>query len=127
MQLLVTERFRRAYRSLSAQDRKRVQKALCLTEGDQRHPSLRVSHIQGTEKVWEPRASKSLRTTSEVHDVTLVLRNVGHHQDALRSPWVRQGPGRSRLTPLDRGRLGRGWSNELPSGLRVSRSTKEQG
>jgi len=86
MQLLLTERFRRAYRSLSAQDRQRVQKALRLIESDLRHPSLRVKRIQGTDRLWEARASRSLRITFEVDAKTLTLRNVGHHQDALRNP-----------------------------------------
>jgi mRNA-degrading endonuclease RelE of RelBE toxin-antitoxin system len=84
MQLLLTERFRRAYRALSVQDRKRVQKALHLMAADLRHPSLVVKRIQGTTKIWEARASRSLRITFEVDGQTLVLRNVGHHQRALR-------------------------------------------
>jgi len=84
MQLLLTERFRRAYRALSEQDRKRVQKALHLMAADLRHPSLVVKRIQGTTKIWEARASRSLRITFEVDGQTLVLRNVGHHQRALR-------------------------------------------
>ena len=84
MQLLLTERFRRAYRALSVQDRKRVRKALHLMAGDLRHPSLVVKRMQGTTKIWEARASRSLRITFEVDGQTLVLRNVGHHQSALR-------------------------------------------
>lgn len=86
MRLLVTERFRRAYRSLSPQDRKRVQKALRLMTGDLRYPGLRIKHIQGTAKIWEARASRSLRITFEVEGEDLILRNVGHHDDALRKP-----------------------------------------
>jgi mRNA-degrading endonuclease RelE of RelBE toxin-antitoxin system len=84
MQLLLTERFRRAYRALSVQDRKRIQKALHLMAGDLSHPSLVVKRVQGTTKIWEARASRSLRITFEVDGRTLVLRNVGHHQNALR-------------------------------------------
>ena len=86
MRLLVTERFRRAYRSLSPQDRKRVQKALRLMTEDLRYPGLRIKRIQGTAKIWEARASRSLRITFEVEGEDLILRNVGHHDDALRKP-----------------------------------------
>ena len=76
MRLLLTDRFRRAYRSLSPQDRKRVQ----------RYPGLRVKRLQGTAGIWEARASRSPRITFKVEGEDLTLRNVGHHDDALRKP-----------------------------------------
>ena len=86
MRLLLTDRFRRAYRSLSPQDRKRVQKALLLISEDLGYPGLRVKRLQGTAGIWEARASRSLRITFEVEGQDLTLRNVGHHDDALRKP-----------------------------------------
>jgi mRNA-degrading endonuclease RelE of RelBE toxin-antitoxin system len=86
MRLLLTDRFRRAYRSLSPQDRKRVQKALLLMSEDLRYPGLRVRRVQGTGGIWEARASRSLRITFEVEGEDLILRNVGHHDDTLRKP-----------------------------------------
>jgi mRNA-degrading endonuclease RelE of RelBE toxin-antitoxin system len=86
MRLLLTDRFRRAYRSLSPQDRKRVQKALLLMSEDSRYPGLRVRRVQGTGGIWEARASRSLRITFEVEGENLTLRNVGHHDDTLRKP-----------------------------------------
>jgi len=86
MRLVLTERFRRAYRSLSSQDRKRVQKALHLMAEDLRYPGLRVKRVQGTTKIWEARAGRSIRLTFEVEGTDLILRNVGQHDDALRQP-----------------------------------------
>ncbi|MFV2045103.1 MAG: hypothetical protein ACC700_17945 [Anaerolineales bacterium] len=86
MRLLVTERFRRRYRSLSQEDQKRVQKALRQMAEDLRYPALRIKRIQGTAKIWEARASRSLRITFEVEGEHLILRNVGHHDAALRKP-----------------------------------------
>jgi len=86
MRLVLTERFRRAYRSLSSEDRKRVQKALRLMAEDLRYPGLRVKRVQGTTGIWEARASRSIRLTFQVEGTDLILRNVGQHDDALRKP-----------------------------------------
>jgi hypothetical protein len=53
---------------------------------DLRYPALRVKRIQGTSKIWEARASRSLRITFAVEGEDLILRNVGHHDAALRKP-----------------------------------------
>jgi len=86
MRLILTERFQRAYRSLASEDRKRVQKALRQMAGDLRYPGLRVKRVQGTTKIWEARAGRSIRLTFEVEGTDLILRNVGQHDDALRKP-----------------------------------------
>ncbi len=86
MPLRVTRRFKRSYRSLSQKDQKRVQKALRQMADDLRYLSLRVKRIQGTSKIWEARASRSLRITFEVEGENLILRNVGSHDAALRKP-----------------------------------------
>ena len=86
MPLRVTRRFKRSYRFLSQEDQKRVQKALRQMADDLRYPSLRVKHIQGTSKIWEARASRSLQITFEVEGENLILRNVGSHDAPLRKP-----------------------------------------
>jgi mRNA interferase RelE/StbE len=86
MRLLLTNRFRRAYRSLSEKDRIQVQKALRLMTEDLRYPGLRVKRIQGTAKIWEARASRSLRITFEMQGEDLILRNVGRHDETLQQP-----------------------------------------
>ena len=86
MRLQVTARFRRAYAALSAEDQKQVQKALRTMAEDLRHPGLRVKRIQGTERIWEARASRSLRITFETEGDAIVLRNVGRHDEALGRP-----------------------------------------
>lgn len=86
MQLLLTERFRRAYSSLEAVDQDRVKKALRLMAKDMKYPSLRVKKIQGTKGIWEARASRSIRITFQIDEGSIVLRNVGPHDEALRNP-----------------------------------------
>lgn len=86
MQLLLTERFRRAYTSLEAVDQDRVKKALRLMTEDLKYPSLRVKKIQGTKGIWEARASRSLRITFQIEEWSILLRNVGQHDEPLRNP-----------------------------------------
>jgi mRNA interferase RelE/StbE len=85
MKLVLTDRFRRAYAELSSEDRKRVQKALRFMSDDLRHPSLRVKRIQGTQGIWEARASRSLRITFQFNN-DIILRNVGRHDQTLSKP-----------------------------------------
>ncbi len=83
MRFVVARRFRRAYRKLSPEDRKRVGLALRRIAEDPRHPGLHVKRMQGTRGIWEARASRSLRITFEMKGDDLVLRKVGHHDEAL--------------------------------------------
>ena len=86
MRLLLTARFQRAYAALSPGDQKQVQKALRMMGSDLRHPGLGVKRIRGTRGIWEARASRALRITFETEGESIVLRNVGPHDEALASP-----------------------------------------
>ena len=86
MGLFLTDRFKKAYQSLAADDQGRIQKAIRLISGDLRHPGLRVKRIKGTQGIWEARASKSLRITFETEGDALILRNVGRHDQTLKKP-----------------------------------------
>jgi len=86
MPFVLTERFRRAYRALTDEDQKRVQRALRRMSEELRHPGLRVKRIRGTHGIWEARASRALRLTFEVDGDKIVLRNVGSHDATLKKP-----------------------------------------
>jgi mRNA-degrading endonuclease RelE of RelBE toxin-antitoxin system len=86
MQLLLTARFQRAYAVLSLEDQKQVQKALRRMSEDLRYPGLGVKRIRGTRGIWEARASRALRITFETEGESIILRNVGRHDEALGSP-----------------------------------------
>lgn len=86
MAFVLTERFRRAYRSLTTEEQKRVQNALRRMSEDLRHPGLRVKRVRGTHGIWEARASRALRFTFEVEGDKIVLRNVGSHDATLKKP-----------------------------------------
>jgi mRNA-degrading endonuclease RelE of RelBE toxin-antitoxin system len=86
MRLLYTDRFRRAYVGLADREAELVAKALRLLAEDLRHPSLRVKKMQGTDRIWEARASRSLRVTFEIQEDRVLLRNVGAHDATLKNP-----------------------------------------
>lgn len=86
MQFVRTERFKRAYRLLEADEQALVRKALQQLAADRSYPGLRVKRIQGAERIWEMRAGRDIRITFEIEPDAYVLRNVGHHDTALRNP-----------------------------------------
>ena len=86
MRLRYTERFRRAFASLTETDAARVEKALRMLGSDPRYPGLRVKRVQGTDGIWEARASDSLRITFEMEGEVLTLRMVGPHDAMLKNP-----------------------------------------
>jgi mRNA-degrading endonuclease RelE of RelBE toxin-antitoxin system len=86
MPLHLTARFQRAYAALSPEDQRKAQKALRLMSADLRRPSLGVKRIRGTKGIWEARACRALRITFEAEGESIILRNVGRHDEGLGSP-----------------------------------------
>ncbi|GAI20099.1 unnamed protein product, partial [marine sediment metagenome] len=46
----------------------------------------RAKKIKGAEALWEARASRSLRMTFRIESDTVILRNIGHHNETLERP-----------------------------------------
>jgi len=86
MRLQYTDRFQSAYDELEDDEVEQVKKALRLLAANPRTPSLRVKKMQGTDNIWEARASRSLRLTFEMHGDLIILRNVGAHDPTLKNP-----------------------------------------
>ena len=86
MKIARTERFKKAYKKLNQRQRRAVERALSFLVNNIRHPSLRVKKIEGTTGIWEARASRSIRLSFEFRGDTLILRNVGDHDEVLRGP-----------------------------------------
>ena len=86
MHLAYTNRFRNAYAALDDRGADRVRKALEHLAANLRHPGLRVRKMQGTERIWEARASDSIRITFETDEGRILLRNVGAHDATLKKP-----------------------------------------
>lgn len=86
MEIILTEQFQQAYKSLALGEKRAVQKALAMLREDSRYPGLRVKKMHGPQDIWEARASKRVRMTFEMSGETLVMRNVGEHGKVLKRP-----------------------------------------
>ena len=86
MKIIRTARFRKAWKELSEEEKDLARKALRNLTTDLRYPALRVKKMQGVEHIWEARASRSLRMTFEIEGDTIILRNIGRHDETLERP-----------------------------------------
>ena len=86
MKIARTDRFKKAWSLLRERDKKSARKAIENLGTNVNYPSLRVKKMKGTDKLWEARASHSLRITFEINADTIVLRNIGQHDQTLKQP-----------------------------------------
>ena len=86
MEIIFTDRFEEAYEKLTTAGRQSVRKALTLLADNPEYPGLRVKKLQGTQQIWEARASRRLRMTFQMAGQTITMRNVGEHERVLRKP-----------------------------------------
>lgn len=86
MKITRTARFKRAWQELTEEEKELGRKALRNLATDLRYPALRVKKMQGVEHIWEARMSRSLRMTFELEGDTIILRNIGRHDETLERP-----------------------------------------
>ena len=79
-EFIITNRFRKDVKKLSADGKKRLSKVLDLFEENTNHPSLHIEKIAGTQNIWSVRLSLHLRMTfNKKNTETIVLRRIGTH------------------------------------------------
>jgi mRNA-degrading endonuclease YafQ of YafQ-DinJ toxin-antitoxin module len=81
-----TARFKKAWQELTEEEKELGRKALRNLAANLRYPALRVKKMQGTEHIWEARVSRSLRMTFQIEGNTIILRNIGRHNETLERP-----------------------------------------
>jgi mRNA interferase RelE/StbE len=81
-----TARFKKAWKELNEEEKDLARKALRNLAADLRYPALRVKKMQGVEHIWEARVNRSLRMTFQIGGDTIILRNIGHHNETLEQP-----------------------------------------
>ena len=86
MKITRTARFKKAWQELTEEEKALGRKALRNLAKDLRYPALRVRKIQAVEHIWEARVSRSLRMTFELEQDTIILRNIGRHDETLGRP-----------------------------------------
>jgi len=86
VKIIRTARFKKAWKELSEEDKGLARKALKNLAADLRYPALKVKKIKGVEHIWEARVSRSVRMTFEIEGDTIILRNIGRHDETLERP-----------------------------------------
>ena len=86
MNISRTENFKRAWKQLNDEQKKLAVKAIEQLVTDIRYPAPRVKKIKGTENIWEARVSKSIRITFQREKSTILLRNIGQHDETIGRP-----------------------------------------
>ena len=86
MRIARTVRFQKAWKELNEEEKELARKALRNMASDLRYPALRVKKMKGVEGIWEARASQTLRITFQVQGDTVILRNIGRHDETLERP-----------------------------------------
>ena len=86
MKITRTARFKKAWKELGEEEKDLARKALRNLATDLRYPALRVKKMQGVEHIWEARVSRSLRITFQIEGNTIILRNIGRHDETLERP-----------------------------------------
>ena len=86
MKITRTARFKKAWKELTEEENDLAREALRNLATDLRYPALRVKKMQGVEHIWEARVSRSLRMTFQIEGDTIVLRNIGRHDEILERP-----------------------------------------
>lgn len=86
MKIARTARFRKAWGQLTEEEKELARKAIRNLAADIRYPALRTKKMKGAEGIWEARASRSLRVTFQIEGDTILLRNIGRHDETLERP-----------------------------------------
>lgn len=86
MRIARTGTFHKAWLDLTGEQKELARKAITNLARDIRYPSLRVKKMKGTARIWEARASRSLRMTFQIEGDTIILRNIGKHDETLGNP-----------------------------------------
>ncbi len=79
MQIERTESFKRDFKKLPNEIKRRVEKALHLLVSNPRHPSLRTKIVDHNERVWQARATKNYRFYFTIGRGAITLHKVKPH------------------------------------------------
>ena len=86
MALILTDRFKRAYKKLPKEIQPKIKKTLRQLDADPRYPALRVHPIRGTNRIFEARIDRKYRLSFEFSGNDILLRNVDNHDECLKNP-----------------------------------------
>jgi len=80
LELTYSERFKKHYKKLSADEKKQLKKKLTIFSNNPFHPSLRTKRIKGTDELFEFSVNMDIRIIwFYENDTLVVLIDVGYH------------------------------------------------
>ena len=83
MKFIFSPEFKKNYKKLPRNLRKRVDKQLYLLEKDFNYPSLRVKKMAGFKNIWEARVTSGYRMCFFFSKETIFMLSVGPHDKGL--------------------------------------------
>ena len=84
MRIAWTARFKKAWDDLTEDEKDVARKAIGNLAADIGYPGLKAKKIKGAEDIWEARVSYSLGMTFQITGDTIILRNIGRHNETLK-------------------------------------------
>ena len=84
MKIQYSEKFRDNVRQFSEKEKRQIKSKLEIMCSNLRHPSLRTKKMKGTRKIYESSVNMDIRITWQYTEGGILLRNIGHHDKALR-------------------------------------------
>ena len=86
MRIARSAKFDKAWKRLNDEEKALARKAIRNLAMDIRYPALRAKKIKGAGSIWEAMASRSLRVTFHIESDTIILRNIGRHDQTIERP-----------------------------------------
>ena len=86
MRIRYTPRFKRDFAKLTHEEKAIAVQKLELFVENQRHPSLQLKKIRGSNDFRESRVNRDIRFSWQYCEGGVRLRAIGHHDEALKEP-----------------------------------------
>jgi mRNA interferase RelE/StbE len=81
-----TEHFKKAWSELTGEQKALSRKSIDTLVRDIGYPGLRVKKIKGTKDIFEARVSRTIRLTFQIDKGSILLRNIGQHDETIERP-----------------------------------------
>lgn len=79
MRILLADPFKRDFKTLPKEIKRKTEQSIRFLVQNIRHPSLRVKKVEGIKNIWEASVTMQYRLTFEIHQDTYLLRQIGTH------------------------------------------------
>lgn len=85
MNIIRTDPFKKDFKRLPKEIKRKTERSLRFLIENIQHPSLRVKKMEGVRDIWEASVTIQYRFTFEIRENDIILRRIGTH-DILKRP-----------------------------------------